>query len=171
MTLPTGYAKAHQVVDVLIKALFDPDRRRLTAQVDRLIARNEECLGQQGLHCFIYNGVPYRQSNVTGHIKRYPGLDYSLWDDMELLLKDQKTVERDQSFIRQALIMLIEPCCSLQEVRDALPECVVDIMPELRALERRYELMWSIRGNVRAQRQVARVIPKLEAYAVARMMF
>lgn len=171
MALPTGYAKMHEVIDEIVKTLFAADERRVTAWIDRMIGKNEECLGKSNVHCFIYNGDFYRQSNVRGHIQYRPALDYSLWDEMDKLVADQKAVDNDRAMVRQALVMLIEPCRTAQEVRDALPDCIAETMPQLQGLERRYQPLWTIATNPRAQRQIAKIMPKLELYSVARMIF
>lgn len=167
----TIYHKTHEVIDHIITVLFEPDRRRIEAWIDRMIAKNEEAMGKTNVHCFIYNGDFYRQSNVRGFIQYRPALEYALWPEMDKLVADQRQVENDKAFCKQALVMLLEPCGTIQEIRDALPDCVAEVMPQLQGLERRYAPLWSISGNPRAQRQVAKIMPKLEMYSVTRMMF
>jgi hypothetical protein len=167
----TIYHEMHKVIDDITDTLFAPDKRRIAGWIDRMIGKNEECLGKANIHCFIYNGEFYRQSNVRGHIQFRPALDYSLWDEMDQLLADKKQIEKDRAFVRQALVALLEPCGTIQEVRDALPDCVAETMPQLQGIERRASPMWSIVGNVRAQRQIDKIMPKLELYSIARMMF
>lgn len=165
------FKRIHEIIDDIVKVLFEPDARRIAAWIDRIIKKNEECLGKDNVHCFLYNGDFYRQSNVRGHIQYRPALDYSLWDEMDRLLKDQKQIDLDRSFCKQALVMLLERCMTIQEVRDALPDCVAETMPQLQGIERRFEPLWSIKTNPRAMRQVEKIMPKLEMYSVARMLF
>lgn len=166
-----AHRRMHEIIDDIVKVLFEPDARRITAWVDRIIAKNEECLGKENIHCFIYNGDLYRQSNVRGFIQYRPALDYSLWDEMDRLDKDRRQIELDRSFCKQAMVMLLENCTDLQQIRDALPDCIGEAMPVLAQLERNRPPLYTIAGNPRAQRQVAKIMPKLEMYSVARMLF
>lgn len=171
MALPSGSVPMHEIVDDIIKTLFAADDRRLTGWTDRLIAKNEEAMGKDNIHCFIYNGEFYRQSNVRGFIQYRPALDYSLWPEMDQLLTDKKAVERDRAFVRQALVALLEDCHCLQDIRDTLPDCIGECMPQLQGVDRTRPALFTITNNPRAQRQVAKIMPKLELYSVARMMF
>jgi hypothetical protein len=162
--------KFYDVVMDIVTTLFEPDKRRLAAWVDRLIERNDEIIGFAN-HAFIYNGQQFRQSNVKGVIKVFPSLDYSLWDEADQFIADSKAIDQDKSFVRQALVRLMAPCLNAQDIRNALPECLADCIPALREYDRTAPEFYTIANNPRAQRQIAKIMPKLELYSVTRMMF
>jgi len=160
----------HQVISDIVDTLFEADSRRIASWIDQLVQKNDEIAGK-AQHAFIYNGTRYRQSNVRGVIQTHPALDYTLWDEADLLIKDAKQVEQDKSFVRQTLVTLLEPCRTAQEIRNALPECLSECIPSLREYERTAPSLYTIANNPRAKRQIAKIMPKLELYSVARMMF
>lgn len=163
-------AEMHLVLDQIIKTLFAADDRRLTTWVDKLCKMHQEA-SRETVYGFLYAGVYYRPSNVTGPVPHKRALHPSLYSDMETFLKGKRAVDDDKAFIRQTLFSLLDPCNTRQEIRDALPECLVDCLPNLKELNRQAEAAWSIQGNARALRQYEKILPKMEIYSAARLIF
>lgn len=161
---------AHQWIDQIIKCLFEPDHRRIQAWIDKIAEKNSEIQGQD-VHGYLYAGVHYRPSNVAGFITNKKPLHSSLAEDMENLLRAKRAVDVEKGKVSQTLFLLLEPCKSEQDIRDTLPECVVDCLPNLKRLERTAEPAFTVADNSRATRQYKKILPKMEEYSVARMIF
>lgn len=163
---------AHQWIDQILKELFAPDHRRLVAWVDKLCENNQEIVGKD-VHGFIYAGAFYRPSNVRGVITGRKSLHSSLAPKMEDFLRSKQIMEVEKTKLRQALFMLLEPCNDQQDIRDTLPECIVDCLPELRQHypNRKKAVAFTIASNERAMKTFNRLLPKMEEYSVARMIF
>ncbi len=172
MTIRTihGDSPVYLATEGIIKALFANDERRLTGWVDKLITRHNEHLSIAS-HAFIYDGVIHRQSNVVGRIEGPKMLAIGLQPEMDALLRDKAIIDDDRAYIRQTLCALLEPCTHPYDVRDALPECLVSCVPSLSSYHRNREPAYTIQDNPRALRQYARILPKMEAYAAARLIF
>jgi hypothetical protein len=166
MALP----EMHKLIDEVIKVLFAADDRRLQAWIDRLCEKNQEarrepCIG------FLYGGRYFKPSNVTGLVKVKRSIDPSLYPQIDQLLADEKLIDKDKAFIRQGMFAVLDPCRDVQEIRDALPECLVDCLPNLKTLSRHNEPGFTVQDNPRALRQFNKILPMMEVYATARMVF
>lgn len=172
MAVVSRYDSRFAVIDKIINTLFAADNRRLQKWIDRLDSQNREARNDNMLLGFLYLGRYYRPSHVEGPDPTgVKPLDPTLYATVDAFLADEKLVDTDKAFIRQGLFTILDPCKDMQEVRDALPECLVDFLPELKELERNADECWTIASNPRAIRQFEKVRPKLEAYAVARMIY
>lgn len=165
-----GESTVYLATESLIKTLFANDLNRLAEWVDRMIKKNNECCGITS-YAFLYNGSVYRQSNVVGRIDAPRLMHVSLMDEMEAFLKDKAIIDEDQAYIRQSLVNLFDPCETLQDMRDTLPECLVICLPQLQPMARTRPAGFTIESNPRAMRQYLRILPKMEAYAAARLIF
>lgn len=172
----TSNSSAFPIINQIIKTLFASEDRRLSSWIDRMCRRNREAYrdtlpNANQLQGFIFNGVFYRPSDVQGPISGRKALHASLWSEMETLEKDKKIVATERDFVRQTLYALLDPCSTDQDIRDALPECLVDTLPQLKRLERTRQPAFTIEGNARAVRQYEKMLPKIEVYAAARMIY
>lgn len=166
-----AHAELHKIIDHIVKRLFEPDTRRLKQWADLLCNRNQEVKGGT-CNGFLYGGVFYRRSTIEGHIPDKRAIDPSLFPEMDAYLKDESIMRNDLGYIRQALFMLLEPCMCNQDFRDALPDCLLPDMPEpLPSLNRQREMGFTISDNPRAVRQVEKVLPMIQIYATARLIF
>ena len=87
-------------------------------------------------------------------------------------LSDVKKVELDKEQIKQVLFKLLYQANTLQEIRDSLPECLVPLVPEIAKLSRQTDdPTWFIRNDERALKQYKKMLPKIEMYAVSRMIY
>lgn len=162
----------HTWIDDIIKCLFEPDNRRIQGWIDSLCKKHGELTGSD-MYGFIYGGVYYRPSNLTGAIP--PGKQVvhpNLASDVEDLLLSKKSIDSEKQKIRQTLYMLLEPTDgSLQQIRDALPDCVVDCLPTIKHMSRTRDPAFTLAGNPRAIRQYEKTLHKMEEYSIARMIF
>jgi hypothetical protein len=119
----------------------------------------------------MHEGVVYRTKDADkGPIPMKP-LHASLFGEMDTLLAGQATIQMDQSFISQTLFKLLYPCESNQDMRDALPECLVSLIDELHPLPRQREPAYTIAGDQRALRQYEKMLPQIELYVAMKMLF
>lgn len=172
MVVTSRYDSRFAVIDKIVNTLFEPDNRRLQNWIDKIDGQNREVCNDNTLLGFTYMGRYFRPSHLEG---REPFgkklINEQLVPTIEAFLSDERIVDDDKAMVRQGLSLILDPCKNMQEIRDALPECLVDFLPELKEFERMTTECWTIEENPRARRQFDKVRPKLEAYAVARMMF
>jgi hypothetical protein len=167
--------ESHRLIEHIAKVLFEAERRRLQNWIDKLTRANQEANTNPKLEGFLYEGVYYRPSWIGRGVWPHGALHHSLADDMRVFLKDKKSVDDDERFIRQTLFALLYPCKNNQDIRDTLPECLLPVIAVpgigLASLSRTRQPACTIEGNARALRQYEKILPKIELYTAARMMF
>lgn len=159
----------HKLIDLMIERLFASDKRRLEAWADRIVKMNQEAQKCPD-NAFIYSGLFFRLSTVCGPIPRRAALHPSLAPQMDQLLKDKKIIDDEKAFVRQAIVQLLDPCESLQDIRDALPDCLVSCISDLSRIERSREPAFTIQGNPRALRQYQKMLPNIQVYSATRLI-
>ena len=165
-----AFADMHKLIDNVIDSLFAADNRRLQAWVDRLCEKNQEAR-REPVVGFLYGGVYYRPSNVIGAVPVKRAIDPSLYPQIDAFLADKRTIDDQKQLIRQGMFMVLDPCKSIDDIRDALPECLVDCLPNLKTMPRHREAAFTIQDNPRACRQFAKILPIMEIYASARLIY
>lgn len=165
----TAYRSPHTLIDAIIQTLFSAEERRLTKAIDEMCRSNTEAYKEQ-LDGFHYQGRFFRPEGLKGHLKRKV-LHLSLHPQMDLHLRDEASIQADQQAIRQTLFQLLDPCKSDQDVRDTLPNCLTDTLGKVAQLQRMAEPAFTIADNPRAMKQYLKVLPKLEMYSAARLLY
>lgn len=162
----------NNTINEIVKNLFAAEARRFQGWIDKLIKQNQEAYGVKEMPGFLYGGIFYRASWLgPGDWPGKKSLHHSLYPEMEALLKDREGVYRDRDFIRQTLVKLLQNCHDSEEIRNALPEGLVAMMPSLSCIKRTAEPAYTIRGDARAMRQYEKMLPKIELYSAARLIY
>lgn len=162
------------VIKQLTKVLFEPEDRRLKSIINELNTSNKK-LKTLTTDGFLYGGQFYRASSGTttvlsaGQAKNT--LDFSLNGEMERWFKDHRIITNDASMIRQILWKLLKPCNTEVHIRNALPECLVNLIPHLKTHPRTSEAGYTLREDERAWRQFQKYLPKMELYSVTRLLY
>ncbi len=164
----------HKFIWDLMDKLFEADKHRLERTVTKLCERNKQ-LKKDGFDGFMFSGRRYYPH--TGHIividrtQAMPTLDLSLHPEMMAHLRDQKAYDDERTVISQMLFQLLKPCKTNQDLRDALPECLVGFVPTLKGIRRQEEPAYTLRENDRAKRQYEKLLPKIEACSVGNLIY
>lgn len=167
--------QAKTILAKIDETLFVAEQRRLRAALDALVVANNEVQGQS-LMGFFYNGDYHFHSKMLPNIRATSGsvkptLHMSLNDQMQAHLKDKKDVKLDRDQIRQILYKILDSCICLERVRDALPECLVSLVPDLVGMPRKLPQEHFLLGDARLKRQFLLLLPKMEMYAVSRFLY
>jgi hypothetical protein len=171
---------AHQWLDAIMKRLFEPEARRIDNHIKKLTEKNIALKGGLLLG-FIHLGEVYLPKEneplykATSHSlrgKSVQPLAFELIQEASDFISDIKKLNLDKAQIKQVLFHQIINACNLQEIRDALPECIVPLMPELKGLNRQLtDPTYWIRSDPRAVKEFNRMLPKIEFYAMTRMIY
>lgn len=163
-------------IHTILQSLFSAEERRLKNFIFKMNERNNEALGQN-FDAFAYQGKVYRCTTLLGRV-RSPTLHHSLQSDMDVYLIDAKAIEDDKEAIKQLLFRLLEPSGFTghfdQDIRDAIPECVIDTInshfPEIACLPRMRQPAFNL-NHERDFKLYEKVLPKLEFYSAARLLY
>jgi len=166
--------KVNPLINELATKLFEPEVRRLLAMITTLNADNKK-LKDLKVDGFLYGGQFYMPSGVSTVVlaagQAKATLHFSLNSAMERWLKDRKTIQDDRDLIKQMLFLILKPCESEQDIRDALPECLVSLDPTLSQYERSNDHAYTISHDVRAMRQFEKFLPKMMLYSATRLLY
>lgn len=164
-------------IDKICERLFSAEKRRLDKRTEDLMEKNDVQRGKPS-HGFIHMGklyVPENMRRVNAAMRRKattPPLAITLIDEAKSFIHDASTVERDEKEIRQLLFLLLSNCSNEQDIRNSLPECVVNLMPELRHLNRTLiNPCYYIQSDWRAVRLYDKVLPRIEMYAMSHLLY
>lgn len=87
------------------------------------------------------------------------------------LVKAQDQVNRDRHFITEILKALTTPCKTMQETRDALPECLAALDPELAGYPRTREEAWTLKPHHSEFHQYPDALIKIQTYLAMRLLY
>lgn len=158
------------VITAVCAILFEAEFRRLNSNMDKIITNNNDLLHAQydGL---IHNGTRYRLSNIIKGYSGFPAAHPELWDAVVAHSKDMDRVDHDNKMIKQILFKLTTDCISMQDLRDALPDCLANLVDKLHLYDRTREEAYTISNDERAVRQYITLRPKIEFYCMARLIY
>lgn len=157
-------------VNAIIKALFDREEANITKREQALMTKHTSLGGS--MDGFRYRGVIYTMLTGAGRQRgTFTPLKSELVADMDLIRSDRDILNEDRDRIRQALFLVLKKAHSYQEIRDALPNCVKDVVPQIAGLERTRPEAWTLADNPRSYTQYMKLREKLEFYAVSRLLY
>lgn len=157
-------------VTTLLKLLFEREEEQLNRRALKMIPRNIALGGSTD--GFRHMGVIY--SELSGSMRKqgkYPPVDRSLTGELDAILAERKTIEYEKDRIRQAFTLVLRDCRTFQDMRDALPNCVKDLIPECRHLDRTREEAFTLADNPRSYTQYMQLREKIEFYVASRLLY
>jgi hypothetical protein len=98
-------------------------------------------------------------------------LNSSLAAEMGCIQTARHKLDHEKARIKQALILVLRDTHSFQDMRDALPNCLRDLVPVLKRLERTREEAYTLLDNPRAFSQYMSLREKIEFYVAARLLY
>ena len=158
-----------KIIKEISKQIFYKDIDRLKKMKSNLIEENRKLGGEP--HGFLFAGEFYTDfpQGVNRAGKR-EALQAELHETMQDYLFDIKKVQMDQLKVEQGLSMILIGCSNWQDVRDALPDSLAEMINETKNLPRTRQEAFNIINNERAKRQFAKIRPLIDIYLMSRLM-
>ena len=160
-------------VDQIMAILFLPEQRRLDKIVSELCIKNGQIKGTV-CYGFIFQGeryVPSEHMNKLKHLKSLGSLAINLLNEVNAFKCDKQKITNDMTHIKQLLFNMTFQCCDRQELRDSLPECVVNLT-DLKNLPRIcQDPTRFLRDNRWYMEEYERVLPKIEFYSTMHLIY
>lgn len=153
----------------IVKHLFLAELRRIDAMLEKLVKRNDQLQGLGETVGFMYQGRFYKIAagkrppmygeRAIMHDELIPGM-------MKYLQASARLVT-ECTLVNQMVFRLTQGCTSRQDIRDALPECIVvqDKLLDLNQYTRTRPAAFTLEGDERAMRQYKKVEPLFMYYA------
>jgi len=140
----------------------------MSLQAIEFAIKNARAWGHADPMPFLYKGYlfgSYKQKNErTG--SPHPNIIAEL---LAHILRKKK-MDEDKKAISQILGLLLIHCFTLQDIRDALPECIVRIIVR-RDIPRTRPEAWCIQDNERAMRSYQQILPRIEFYMASQLLY
>lgn len=159
------------VINFLIEELFSAEFKRLRKREYQLVGENRN-LSPQKFDGFFYGGYYYTDLDKSIASKGLKsGLHPSLVPSVEAQVADRKEVEFDRLRIRQALALSLKDAKNTQDLRDALPNQLSEMIIHLRGIERCRPEAFTLMAYPRKHQQYLKLRDKIEFYAAARLLY
>lgn len=159
------------IPSAIIAHLEKSENKRLQAYIDQLVTQNCQLMNTPVLG-FLYEGLPYRHSTAAKGKMTLRAAHPEIHAKLEDFLASCADTTSNMQFIKQALATLCRPVITQQDLRDALPECLLFVLDEAgQKLERTRPEAWTIQDNPRALKQYLKILPKIQFYTAARLIY
>ena len=161
----------NEIIRALTDALFSAEIKRLRKRELDLVAENRS-LSSEHYDGFFYQGQFYTDLDRSLAAKGIKAsLHSSLVPSMEQHIKDKKEVDFDRLRIRQALALSLNGIRNNQDLRDALPNQLAEMIDQIKALPRHRPEAYTLMDDPRKFQQYQKLREKIEFYAVARLLY
>ena len=164
-------AQINEIIRALTDALFSAEIKRLRKRELDLVTENRS-LSSEHYDGFFYQGQFYTdldRSLAAKGIKT--SLHPSLVPSMERHIKDKKEVEFDRLRVKQALALLLKDVRTAQDLRDALPNQLVEMIDQIKGMERSRPEGFTLMTDPRKIKQYQKLREKIEFYTAARLLY
>ena len=158
------------LIQVLCNKLFEREEARIDSVLKTIWTKNI-ALSRVNHDGFIYKGDYYRPKSLPNAASVKAILHSELDDTMEAFLVDQQRVKDERKTIEQVLTKLLRPCQDFTEIRNALPNCLADLLEQTQGIQRTSEEAWTLAQDERGMRQYLKVRPLMEFYSAARLLY
>lgn len=153
-------------INGIVALLFRADRININSWLQQIVVKNQK-LGASNENGFRFAGRTFSTGPCS---LRPPPLDISLSDEMTQLVEAQRKIDENAAFVRQMIFNVIDPCLNYQDLRDALPDCIVQMVDGLSDLPREREVAYTLKDRPMIHRQFARIYPIIQAASASRLL-
>ena len=161
----------NQIIDALIVVLFKAENSRLKKRELEMVSENRK-ISAEHYDGFFYQGQYYTDLDRALASKGLKsGLHPSLVPQMERHMKDKREVEFDRLRVKQALAILLKGCRTAQDLRDALPNQLADMIDQIKPIARSRPEGFTIMDDPRKYKQYQMLREKIEFYTVTRLLY
>lgn len=158
------------IIPALVASLRERDDRQLTLELQELIEANH-ALGRPK-HGFLYGGafrsmLPSRAQAGAEKKQIHPSLIPAAKDYVDRSAQ----INKDMVRITNGLSLVMRPCKDWQDVRDAVPDALKQVIPEMAHLSRLKEEAWALRDQPLLKHQYELTAELLLFYFTNRLLY
>lgn len=154
----------------IIDGIGEADALMFNREIETIIQQNAELSNNR--EGFLFGGHFYSLLSIKEQrtAKKLP-LHPSLHELGEALAKSIDEFQRDKTKLRQSLSVVLRGCSNQQDVRDALPNAVRMILPELGSLQRTRPVAWTLQDKPMLLSQFEKTEQLLQYYLSSRILY
>lgn len=162
------------IIDKIISKLFENDKETLQNQVNELtqsnnIKKNSTYMGFRHMGKTFLSQI--HVNRTKGRQSILPSLAFELATEGTKIVQQTNNLERDEKEIRQILFKLLDHCICKQNIRDSLPEPVVQLFPDIACMPRIAPVAHYMDKDKLTVNEFNRLLPKIEAYAISKLFY
>lgn len=172
--MPPKNSSMYALIQGIIAQLFVAEERRIKSDLHDIIVENNKlrgCLSNRIMHegnSYVSDKLSPAQVNTkTGT----PPTHDDIVPKMEAYVRDVEKLALDKRQIAMVIYRLTDKCESLQELRNALPECMVPMIRALAEFQRTAEPGDNLKDDPRIHKQIMEIMPTIKFYSAARLMY
>lgn len=157
------------VVTQLVDEIFESEQSFYNNALKKLIASNAEAGGAvEGYYYFGKRFCLLKSHELT--TKQLPTIHDDLIEDAQYVLTLSEKRERDRQKIKQALVVVVSECESIQDVFDSLPELFTSGIPTYQGYQRTREPLYNFKDNTLFLNQFEKAVGLAEYYLINRIL-
>lgn len=155
----------------LILILREAEQRRLVKMTDKVVEKNQ-AVSPGAVMGFLHLGLSYRHSQSPLGKLAYGALHHTLFDEMDMHVTAARDLNAKLQDIKQALMPIGRLSVCDQDLRDGMPDCLVQVMGnQYSGLARTREPAWMLEPGERAMVNFETVLSDIEFYCAARLIY
>lgn len=167
--LPIPPLPPNEMIEQILEGLRELDDRFINKTIDDLIDENFDLTGVST--GFLHRGTFFtRLEPKQLRTARKVPLDPALRDRGEELYRAVKEFSNDLQYLRQGLRILLRDCETWQDYRDALPNAIKMVLPDLKHITRTREVAYTLADKPLLLDQYQALDEKLHYYLTKRLL-
>ena len=156
------------VITAIDKFLSEREEENENEEISRITKSNNEIV-DKNYSGFLYDGYYYIDKKAQIITINKISLDPSLNDRMKSLVKTRDLIKTHRQKSRQIITKLLRHCHTIQDLRDALPDCLLPALPDLKHTERTREEGWPLLDGKHNEKEWDEIRPLISSLAISRM--
>lgn len=162
--------KLHELLKVIITKTFEHEEKRLRQREIQLVNENHQLGGSSD--GFRHMGKIFTNLEQRLISKgRFTSVQPSMAHAVDLYLEDYNLIGYDKIRVNQAIMLVLKDTRATQDIRDALPECLVDVLPWGKDCPRTRPEAYTLVDNPRSYNQYLQLREKIEFYLASKMLY
>lgn len=157
------------MIKYLVTALLKPDQQLIRKEICDLISNNNFRYGIE------YNGFKYKNDyfedgRVISNLKWDPQLHPDLEPRAVGLAQRWRAIEEDYSYISETFMLMTRKGRGWQDFRNDLPDCVIQLHPELYSIPRTATVEYNLGDDARLKFRYQMLLPRLHTYSAMSLL-
>lgn len=164
----TAQSFTFQIIQECLNIIFSHEQERILEAKSSLV-KEMKATGKVTGNATMYGGAAFNEKGITTQ-QRFP-FPVAFSEQAEAIVADEKRLTQDRLVVNQILTLACMGCKTSEDFRDALPEILVDNLPNLRQLPRNRPEAFLLAGQEQKLEQYKKLRDILDFYMVSKLIY
>ena len=161
----------YTLTQALMKRMFEGEQKRLDKLKTAFAKRNREMM-PEATDGFIYRMTFFSAKPDDPNVKHsHYTADPNLVNELNCFFLEVTKLEQDMNKVRQGLSLVLRECNTPQDIRDALPNSMADILDQTKRLPRTRPEAYTLEGKPIQQQQYKPMRDLMDLYMMTRALY